>query len=188
MRRLERILVGIALMTLASTAARADRIVYFKSGKAIVVSAVEEKEGWIFLNFVGGGVLGVPAATIDRVEQTDLAQELGSSFGNTIQTPDSSRSAGRPRSTGRLPTQTGASRQSGNPQQPAGMQRTSPQLPRLGATSTNQLRPGGPAVGKRNQTPPNPFGLIPLNLNPNSNTGRGDDRRGEEKEEEDNEE
>ncbi|MEE8112296.1 MAG: hypothetical protein V3T54_06145 [Acidobacteriota bacterium] len=122
------------------------------------------------------------------MEQTDLAQELGSSFGNTIQTPDSSRSAGRPGSTARLPTQTGATRQSGNFQQPAGMQRTSPQLPRLGAPSTKQLRPGGPAVGKRNQTPPNPFGLIPLNLNSNSNTGLGDDRRGEEKEEEDNEE
>ena len=41
MRRLERLLMGIALLALASTAARADRIVYFKSGKAIVVSAVE---------------------------------------------------------------------------------------------------------------------------------------------------
>ncbi len=79
-----------------------------------------------------------------------------------------------------------ASRQSGNRQQPAGMQRSSPQLPRLGATSTNQLRPGGPAVGKRDQTPPNPFGLSPLNTNPN--TGLGNDRKGEEKEEEDNEE
>jgi hypothetical protein len=99
MRLLSRTTLAFILLLFIAGVARADQIVYFKSGRVIVASAVEERGGWVFLEFLGGGLLGVPGIRVERIEESDLVSETTASVGNTIQAPDPSRRTGGGRNT-----------------------------------------------------------------------------------------
>ncbi len=68
------------LLSLAGTASlRADQVVYFVKGKAIVVKSVEKGPKFTVLELEGGGKVGVPTEQIERID--DVVEASG------VQTP-----------------------------------------------------------------------------------------------------
>lgn len=195
MKFVSRAIVAVALLALAGGSAWADQIVYFKSGRVIVASKVEQKEGWIFLEFLGGGVMGVPSVKVDRIEETDLVSEAGTSVANTIQAPDGTRrSSGRNTPTGRPFRPEAAAGARNNPQGGAAVPGTIPGGNRLNRLNRGQQGQNPNQPGLRNspqlqQQPDSqgPFGLRPIDLNGNANSPLKDpDSREDQQDEEDN--
>ncbi|MBI4161515.1 MAG: hypothetical protein HY509_03615 [Acidobacteria bacterium] len=191
----KRLMFVLPFLVLAGTAAvSADQLVFFTSGRGIVATKVEERGGWVFLEFQGGAVLGVPSAKVDRIEETDLTQSDAGGFGNKILPPDVSQRAssgpvGQPYQPG-VPPDGGANAagQRLPSSLPGGAQRN---LGPRGPLNTQGV-PGGPQGNVRYpQQQVNPgaqFGLQPINLTGQPGPGQPQVAAPEDQEEEEAEE
>lgn len=173
MRRFVHALILLPALSLLGGVVLADQVIYFKSGKVIVASKTEARGGWIFLEFLGGGVLGIPAARVDRIEKSEVIQE-STSIANTIESPDASRRSRTvgSRSGGSTPgaNRNAAARPGVSTNRPGGAKRPG----RLGQGSPRQ-------PGFLLKSTDGPTGLQPLDLSGDLGQKRGDGEKKEEK-------
>ena len=184
MRRFTRALILLPALSLLGGVVLADQVIYFKSGKVIVASKTEERGGWIFLEFLGGGVLGIPAARVDRIEKSEVIQE-STSIANTIESPDASR---RVRAVG---SRSGRSTPGANRNAAArpGVPGTLPGTQRPGRLGQGQTRLPGVGLATRGGRPSpmiqgnrgGPAGLPTIDLSGDLGQNRGDGEKKEEK-------
>ncbi len=78
MKRLDRRIIAGAwvlpiLLLLGTAPGRADKLVVFKNGKALLVQTVETQDQWLKLGFDRDNFLSVPAASVTAVEETETA-------------------------------------------------------------------------------------------------------------------
>ena len=184
MRRFTRALILLPALSLLGGVVLADQVIYFKSGKVIVASKTETRGGWIFLEFLGGGMLGIPATQVDRIEKSEIIQE-STSIANTIESPDASRRARAVGSRSGRSTPGANRNAAGRP----GLSATLPGAQRPGRLGQGQNRlpgvglatPGGRAIPRVQRNRGGPAGSQTIDLSGDLGKNRGGGEKKEEK-------
>lgn len=140
--------LGVALFLAVPAVLRADQVVYFLKGKAIVVKSVEKGVKFTVLELEGGGRVGVPTEQIERIEDVQGASGVQTSVpGVTMMQPSAAQAAAPP--AGTVPGGQPIAAVQSPPVVPAG---GLPVLPMTRPAAQAQL---GPGTGNRFETPAN---------------------------------